>query len=126
MDKATLEQVHLRATVAVDKSMVQQTDSTGSLVLWRGISSSKKLIIPEQAAGRAVDVVYLDFKTFGMVSYNILIDKLKNGCYLFVNGLDTGTECTLSKFAGNAKLGEVAGTLEDCAAIQGYLDRLEN
>lgn len=48
------------------------------------------------------------------------------GCYLFINGLDTGTECTLSKFTGNAKLGGVGDVAEDCAAIQGDLDRLEN
>lgn len=29
------------------------------------------------AVGRAVDVVYHDFNTSGMVSYNILIDNLK-------------------------------------------------
>lgn len=27
-------------------------------------------------------------------------------------------ECTVSKFAGNTKLGAVADTLESCAAIQ--------
>jgi len=48
-----------------------------------------------------------------------------SGCYLFVNGLHTGTGCTL-KCTDNAKLGGVAGTLEDYVAIQVELGRLEN
>ena len=34
-------------------------------------------------------------------------------------------ECTLSKFAGNTKLGKVTDTLNGCSAIQSNLDRQE-
>ncbi|KAK4824386.1 hypothetical protein QYF61_014046 [Mycteria americana] len=44
---------------------------------------------------------------------------------IFMNGLDDGAECTLSKFPDDAKLGRVADTPESHAAIQRDLKRLE-
>lgn len=47
---------------------------------------------------------------------------------VFISEVDDWTECTLTKFTDDTKqgVGSVADSLEDLAAIQRDLDRLEN
>lgn len=45
--------------------------------------------------------------------------------YVFVDGLDKGIKCTLSKFADRTKLGGNVDRLEGRNALQGDQDRLE-
>lgn len=44
---------------------------------------------------------------------------------IFINDLDDGRECTLSKPADNTKLGGIAEPPDGCAAIQKDLNKLE-
>lgn len=45
---------------------------------------------------------------------------------LFVNDIDGGAGCTFSKTGDGTKLREVSDIVDECVAIQGDLNRLQN
>lgn len=53
------------------------------------------------------------------------VNARSNAINLFINDLDDGAECNLSKFAGDATLRGVADTLEGHAANHRDINRLE-
>ena len=93
----------------IDVWVVRWTDD------WLTSRAQRAVISSTESDWRPVTSSVLQGSVLGLILFNICI-----------NDLYEGIEFTISKFADDTKLEEVADTPEDCATIQQDLDRLES